>query len=1308
MQPGDVVAGRFEVEYLAGTGAFSTVYRARDRASGEAVALKVLLLGDPTPERFAREARVLGELQHPAIVPYVDHGETAAGERYLAMAWLDGEDLRRRISRGPMPVEAAGATIRRIAEALAAAHERGVVHRDVKPSNVYLPAGDGARATLVDFGVAHLIGAGGGLTRTGALVGTPAYMSPEQARGDGTLTSASDVFALGAVLYECVTGRPCFAATNMFRLLARIAFEPAPRASLIRPDLPGALDQLIAAMTERDPALRPSARAVAEALRDLDHDDAAGGGGETLTQREQRMVSIVVARRAGAEAQPAMAGEADDAHRTQALRPPGLGAAIIPAALREALQPLGVRLQALVDGSLVILVSGGQSATDLVARAARAALATREVVACEQIAIATGVAELDAGVALGPVFDRAAALLAARTGRIVIDEATADLLPGRFEVERDGPRDTPGEAAGARLLGEREAAPAARLLRGRPTPCVGRGHELTVIRGALAEAIDTPRARAVLVTGAAGVGKSRLRYEVLAGLTVASEDGEADGSRTPQVLLSRGDQIGAGSPYGMFTRAVRSALGIVDGEPPAARRSKLQYGVTRVIERDRRAVVGAFLGELLGTSFDDVAPVELEAARRDPQLMSEQLRAAGLSWLVALATRAPLLVVLEDVHWGDLPTIKLLDAALRVLADRPFVVLALARPELHDQFPGLWAEHDAIELRLGALRRGAAEQLVRVVLPEASPTRVARIIDAAGGNAFLLEELIRAAAERGDDDTDDLPAPSSARVILHGRLDALPEPARRVLRAGSVFGLTFWAGAVAHLVGAELAPEVPDLLAMLEARELVQRRPESSLADTHEYVFRHGLIHAAAYDALPAADRARGHRLAGDWLAGRGMSDALVLAQHFERGERGEQAARWYLAAAETALGGADLDRVVQLAERGRACGASGEVAASLWLVEADVHQWLTRPAQQAVAAERALAAFRPGSTGWLRALNTAAWAALCSGRSADAIAHARRACDTPLDADAPLHRIINLTEIVARIGESALADQLSAKVADADLDPLSLAFLRSAQAKRSLLAGDIGGAVELEEESARLFAHVGDERRFAVRLPNIGCMYNQLGLYAQGRDILLQGVERSLALGNLQSAMWSRQNLAFALAHLGELERAAQMIEIPMRHGAEQEYRDLEGFSASYAAMIARRRGDLASAEALARLAVARLSVVSPVLGAHGQTELATVLLAAGRPIEALAAAEAAMAVAAATDGLEEGDAQLRLVHAEALASLGRADEAASAIAAARDRLIGRADKIGSAERRAAFLTVEENRRTLDLAAAWRTIPPG
>ncbi len=470
MQPGDVVAGRFEVEYLAGTGAFSTVYRARDRASGEAVALKVLLLGDPTPERFAREARVLGELQHPAIVPYVDHGETAAGERYLAMAWLDGEDLRRRISRGPMPVEAAGATIRRIAEALAAAHERGVVHRDVKPSNVYLPAGDGARATLVDFGVAHLIGAGGGLTRTGALVGTPAYMSPEQARGDGTLTSASDVFALGAVLYECVTGRPCFAATNMFRLLARIAFEPAPRASLIRPDLPGALDQLIAAMTERDPALRPSARAVAEALRDLDHDDAAGGGGETLTQREQRMVSIVVARRAGAEAQPAMAGEADDAHRTQALRPPGLGAAIIPAALREALQPLGVRLQALVDGSLVILVSGGQSATDLVARAARAALATREVVACEQIAIATGVAELDAGVALGPVFDRAAALLAARTGRIVIDEATADLLPGRFEVERDGPRDTPGEAAGARLLGEREAAPAARLLRGRPTP----------------------------------------------------------------------------------------------------------------------------------------------------------------------------------------------------------------------------------------------------------------------------------------------------------------------------------------------------------------------------------------------------------------------------------------------------------------------------------------------------------------------------------------------------------------------------------------------------------------------------------------------------------------------------------------------------------------------------------------------------------------------------------------------------------------------------------------------------------------------
>ena len=204
MRKGDLVAGRYELLEFAGQGGMGTVYRAVDRVSGGSAAIKVLhTTTDEAIARFALEARVLSELSHPGIVRYLEHGTTPRGEAYLAMEWLEGEDLSRRLAREPPSPSEALALIGRAAETLAVAHARGVVHRDLKPSNLFLVGRDLAHVKVLDFGVARLTREQASLTVAGEVVGTPGYMAPEQARGERSVDGRADVFALGCVLFEC-------------------------------------------------------------------------------------------------------------------------------------------------------------------------------------------------------------------------------------------------------------------------------------------------------------------------------------------------------------------------------------------------------------------------------------------------------------------------------------------------------------------------------------------------------------------------------------------------------------------------------------------------------------------------------------------------------------------------------------------------------------------------------------------------------------------------------------------------------------------------------------------------------------------------------------------------------------------------------------------------------------------------------------------------------------------------------------------------------------------------------------------------
>ena len=262
--------GQYTIERELGRGGMATVYLARDLKHDRWVALKVLhpeLAATLGPERFQREIRFAARLQHPHILTVLDSGE-AAGQLWFTMPYVEGESLRDRLRRErQLPVADALRIAREAAQALHYAHEHGVLHRDVKPENILLTR-DG-NTLVADFGVARALGGEGSLTETGITVGTPAYMSPEQAAGERELDARSDVYALGCVLYEMLAGEPPFTGPTAQAIIAKRFNTPVTPLRIVRPDLPDSVDQAVLRALARTPADRfASAAELAAALQD--------------------------------------------------------------------------------------------------------------------------------------------------------------------------------------------------------------------------------------------------------------------------------------------------------------------------------------------------------------------------------------------------------------------------------------------------------------------------------------------------------------------------------------------------------------------------------------------------------------------------------------------------------------------------------------------------------------------------------------------------------------------------------------------------------------------------------------------------------------------------------------------------------------------------------------------------------------------------------------------------------------------------------------------------------------------------------
>jgi tetratricopeptide (TPR) repeat protein len=700
--------------------------------------------------------------------------------------------------------------------------------------------------------------------------------------------------------------------------------------------------------------------------------------------------------------------------------------------------------------------------------------------------------------------------------------------------------------------------------------------------------------------------------------------------------------------------------------------------------------VAALLGELVGEHFPEAESVHLRAARADPSRLADALRQAWETLLLGLTARGPLVLALEDLHHADAPSVRLVDAALTRLRDRPFMVLALARPELSTLFPTLWAGRDVQELPLGPLSVRACERLARAVLPETEDLSV--LVERAEGNPFFLEELARAVAEgRGD------ALPGSVVAMALARLEAAAPGARRVLRAASVYGRTFTAEGVEALSG-ELP--VRPWLAELAAQEVLSRREGIG----EGFAFRHALLREAAYSTLTDEDRALGHRLAGRWLESQGERDARVLAEHYARGHARPEAVRCSARAAWQCLDATDLEGALELARRAEALGAEGETLGSMLLCQLDAHRWRGEFAEVERVAAAAAARLAPWSPGWLRA----SWeGAVAAGRRGDtdrlsvlAEAVLGRG-DSPGGAhDRSQHTYAARAAIhLLFAGRAPLAGRLlgalHAHRPDLSEDPHASALLDHARALEAHHAGDVETCLTLTLQASEGFAACGDARSACIQKVNAGYAYLQLGEHDLGVHTLREALTEAEARGLHHAAALARHNLGLGLLVLGLADEARVMERLAVDAFASQGDRRSEGGARMYLAQILLGLEDREGAAREAKEA-AEVLQGSPPLKAQA---LATLGLSLTDPAERLQATAQAMTTLE-SEGAEEGEALVYRAHAEALVANARRHEALELVTRALAKVALRASRLRDPARAERFLrAVPDHARLRELS---------
>lgn len=971
----------YEITDEIGSGGMATVYRAYQPSMDRHVAIKVIrssILHDPAlRERFQREARLIARLEHPHLLPVYDFD----GEHdppYIVMRYLEGGTLKQVRERGTIERHELMFLLRQLAGALDYAHRQGVVHRDLKPSNVMIDRE--GNAFLTDFGIARATGGDKDLTGTGLMIGTPGYMAPEQAKGDGAIDKGADIYSLGVIAFEALTGTALYDHESGFEVILAHLNEPVPKASERAPGVPKPADAILArALAKKSAERYASATEFVEALTKalkIKPSDAPTGlrsmtqtisvdqlnarrakaaqteapGADTPSDQQRQMTAMSVDVKELAEI---LYEKGADAERARATMEP------LWTTLTGLARQFGGTVHSRAEDVALVLWGRERTREDDSENAIRAALQMREKVLAEarrvlgsgwepseesplpfRAGITTGPVLLERDTASGNyVASGAPITLAVRLkdasppGEILVAHETFTLVRGVFNFQQREPVRIRGRKEPVDVYVVTQVKPRAFRLRARgiegvETKMIGREIELRLLQEALTLTLEDGETQVVTVVGEAGVGKSRLLFEFSNWLDLQES--------TVWFFQARATQPSMLQPYSLARDLFSFRFQILDSDPLAVVHEKFVKGIAGFLgaESERKA---HFIGQLVGFDFSG-QPV-IEAALRE----GDAFRREAQGYLNELFTTAsktyPVMIHVEDIHWADDRSLDLINNLVRENAELPLFVLCMSRPSLYERRPQ-WGEgqrfHERIQLE--PLSQLSSRRLVRELLknvPEVPTALRDLVVDRADGNPFYIEELIKALIDdrvivKGEGawsvDTTRLSTvriPATLTGVLQARLDTLPPPLHQLLQRASVMGRVFWDTAVIGLsreTAAQTADEVQAMLEELREREMILRREESGFAGTVEYVFRHAILRDVTYETVIPRQRRALHKLVGDWLMEVGGERAgehtLLVAEHYARADEPALAAGLLTRAADRALALAALEEGSKLAER--------------------------------------------------------------------------------------------------------------------------------------------------------------------------------------------------------------------------------------------------------------------------------------------------------------------------------------------------------------------------------------------------------
>ena len=923
--------GNYRVEKQLGSGGMGAVYRGFDEALQRPLAIK-RLLGNFTDQtaaaRFRREARMAARLNHPAIVHIYDIVENTDGV-WIVMELVEGQTLDGLLREGRPALAKTVGLMREIAEGLAEAHAQGIVHRDLKASNVMVNAA--GRAKILDFGLAKKYSGAteADISAEGAIVGTFFAMSPEQAQGL-TVDHRSDLFSFGTLLYEMLTGISPFRADTPQETLSRVCALTPPDVREINPQVPEPLAELTLQLLHKAANERP--QSTNEVAATLSRIERSGMSAETHYDERTNYPTASGTIELGIRPQPASprprfgsggaeAGStAPGSERRQltvmcceiASTGPGVPA-LDPENFYEwmlRVRPLAQRVADSHGGTVgrglgdrVLIYFGYPKAQEDDAR--RAVQAALELVAEAGVLLNEGSAArvgLRAGVhtglavvsnnlnqpepVLGATLDVALRLeSSAEPGSVVISAATRSLVRRRFATEPLAPLPPAGALSEPLIryaVGDSDdalASPADLV------PLVGRARELDLIVNRWEQA-RAGNGQAVLISGEAGIGKSRL-LQALRERVVA----ESQRERGVRWLTVQGVAYTQNTPLNAVVTLLKQMLVSEPGDT-------LVEQLHSLLDRLSLSEAVPLFASLLDLSAADRPPVP----PMPPERQREQTLEALVALLLEMSERETVVLVVEDLHWLDATSLAWLERLIDQTATAPLLLVMTIRLNTVDM---PWGTHARVtQLTLGALGAEETGQLIQLVMGDRPLSKGVReqIASQTDGVPLFVEEMTRSVLDWGESG-ERRELPTTLRDSLTARLDRVGT-AKEVAQLASVIGRAFsW-----QLLAA-IAPQSEDTL-QRELRRLVQ----SGLVHQHgfgaqtRYSFKHALIRDAAYDSLLRKQRQQVHlRIAAAMDEGRRAGTDKVqseeMAHHYTTGEQFDRAFECWLEAGQRAIG---------------------------------------------------------------------------------------------------------------------------------------------------------------------------------------------------------------------------------------------------------------------------------------------------------------------------------------------------------------------------------------------------------------------